>query len=57
MVAFNGQLEVTMTLRGPGMTVVESELEAVAAYLRPSVAIFDGQLEVAIFAGTKHDCL
>ena len=31
MVAFSGQLEVAMTLRGPSMTIVESQIEAIAA--------------------------
>ena len=31
MVAFNGKLEVAMILRGPSMTVVESQLQVIAA--------------------------
>ena len=42
MASFNDQLEVVMISRGPSMTVIESQLEAIA------MAIFDGQFEVVM---------
>ena len=46
MAIFDGQIVIAMISRGPSMTIVESQLEAIAASPGPSMAIFDGQIVV-----------
>ena len=46
MAIFDGQIVIAMILRGRSMTIVESQPEAIAASLGPSMAIFDGQIVV-----------
>ena len=48
MAILDGQIVITMILWGPSMTIVESQLEAIATSPRPSMAIFDGQIVVVM---------
>ena len=44
MATIDGQVVVATISRGPSMTIVESQLEAIVAPPGPSMAIFDGQI-------------
>ena len=46
MEILDGQIMIAMISRGPSMTIVESQLEAIAASPGLSMAIFDGQIVV-----------
>ena len=48
MAFLDGQIVVAMILWGPSMTIVESQLEAIAASPRLGMAIFDGQIVVMV---------
>ena len=48
MAILDGQIVVAMISQGPSMTIVESQLEAIAAPPGPSMAIFDGQIVVVM---------
>ena len=48
MAIVDGQIVVTMISREPSVTIVKSQLEAIAALPRPSSAIFDGQVVVVM---------
>ena len=48
MAIFDGQIVVATISWGPSMTIVESQLETIAAPLGPSMAIFDGQIVVVM---------
>ena len=48
MAIFDDRIMVATILRGPSMTIVESQLEAIAASPGPSMEIFDGQIVVMV---------
>ena len=48
MAIFDGQIVIAMISRGPSMTTVRGQFEAIAASLGPSMVIFDGQIVVVM---------
>ena len=48
MAIVDGQIVVATISRGPSMTIIESQLEAISALSRLSMAIFDGQIVVVM---------
>ena len=48
MAIVDGQIVVAIISRGPSMTIVESQLEAIAASPGSSMAIFDGQIVIVM---------
>ena len=48
MAIFDGQIVIVMISLGQSMTIVENQLEAIAASPGPSMAIFDSQIMVVM---------
>ena len=48
MAILDGQIMVVMILRGPSMTIIKSQLEAIATSPGLGMAIFDGQIVVVV---------
>ena len=48
MAIVDGQIVVARISRGPSMTVIESQFEAIATPLGPSMTIFNGQTMVVM---------
>ena len=48
MAILDGQIVIAMISRGPSMTIVESQLEAIVASLGSSMVVFDGQIVIVM---------